>query len=313
MVPLRLKSRRRQDQGSKLARVLIGILSTIGVIDTGSITLHRWGWIKSLSCPGSSQGCDRVLNSAWGTILETNDFTVPLSFLGFLSYFILLILAITPLLPWLSGKKLDLSRTAWWGLFIVSTCMTIFSFILMGIMVIKIEAVCFFCILSAFLSSLILIITIIGGSWEDRRSLLFRGILISIIVLLGGLIWSSSVDPNKKEVSVINQNVPPIVKNISSSSSIKLAQHLRDQNIILYNAYWCPHCHDQKEMFGKEAVSYLLLIECASDGKDNKAELCKSKGISGYPSWEINGEIYPGTQTLDELADLSQYTGPRDY
>ena len=313
MGTLRLKSRRRQDQGSKLARVLIGILSTIGVIDTCSITIHRWGWISSLSCPGGSQGCDKVLNSPWGTIVETSNMIIPLSFIGFLSYLIILILAIIPLFPWLSGKKIDLSRTTWWWLFVISNGMTIFSFLLMGIMITKIEAICFFCILSAFISSLILIITIIGGNWEDRRQLFFRGVLISIIVLLGGLIWSSSVDPSKQEAVILNENIAPIVENVSSYSSISLAKHLRDQNIILYNAYWCPHCHEQKEMFGKEAAQSLILVECASDGKDNKAELCKSKGISGYPSWEINGEIYPGTQTLEELAELSKYKGPRDF
>ncbi len=309
----RLKSRSRHDQGSKLGRVLIGILATIGVIDTGTITAQRWGWVSSLSCPGGSEGCDKVINSAWGTIFENNTFEIPLSLIGFLSYFIILFLAIVPLLPWLSGKKIDFSRTSWWGLFCVSNGMTIFSFLLMGIMVIKIEAVCFFCILSAFLSSLILIITIIGGGWEDRRDLFFRGILISIVVLLGGLIWSSSVDPNKQEVSTINEGVAPLVQNESSTSSIKLAKHLREKNIILYNAYWCPHCHDQKELFGKEAVSSLILVECAIDGKNNQAELCKSKGITGFPSWEINGEIYSGTKTLDELSELSKYKGPKDF
>ena len=86
MVKSRLKSRRRQDQGSKLARILFGILATIGVIDTGSITIHRWGWISSLSCPGGGSGCDQVLNSPWGTIFAINNIDIPLSFLGFISY-----------------------------------------------------------------------------------------------------------------------------------------------------------------------------------------------------------------------------------
>ncbi len=48
----RLKSRRRQDLGSKWARVVIAVLSTVGVIDTGSITLNKWGFIGNLNCPG---------------------------------------------------------------------------------------------------------------------------------------------------------------------------------------------------------------------------------------------------------------------
>ena len=49
MGTLRLKSRRRQDQGFKWARVTMAILATIGVIDTGSITFNRWGWLATLS------------------------------------------------------------------------------------------------------------------------------------------------------------------------------------------------------------------------------------------------------------------------
>ena len=63
----RLKSRRRQDLGSKWTRVTIAILSTVGVIDTVSITLNKWGLIGNLKCPGGLVGCDKVLNSPWGT------------------------------------------------------------------------------------------------------------------------------------------------------------------------------------------------------------------------------------------------------
>ncbi|MED5468845.1 MAG: thioredoxin, partial [Cyanobacteriota bacterium] len=62
----RLTSRRRQDQGLKWPRIAMAVLATVGLIDTGSITLNRWGWIGSLTCPGGNEGCDKVLNSAWG-------------------------------------------------------------------------------------------------------------------------------------------------------------------------------------------------------------------------------------------------------
>ncbi|MEB3253555.1 MAG: thioredoxin, partial [Synechococcus sp.] len=57
----------------------------------------------------------------------------------------------------------------------------------------------------------------------------------------------------------------------------------------------------------------LTIIECAPDGRNNQAELCKSKGLSGFPSWEINGEIDSGVQSLDELADRSGFQGDRDF
>ena len=95
----------------------MAILATIGVIDTGSITLHRWGWIGNLSCPGGAEGCDKVLNSAWGTVILGNGLTIPLSLLGFASYLAVLIMAILPLLPGLSENKTNLSQKTWWGYF----------------------------------------------------------------------------------------------------------------------------------------------------------------------------------------------------
>ena len=44
--------RRRGDSGNRWLRVVIAVLATIGVIDTGSITLERWGVLGHLSCPG---------------------------------------------------------------------------------------------------------------------------------------------------------------------------------------------------------------------------------------------------------------------
>ena len=71
----------------------MAVLATIGAIDTGAITLKRWGLMGSLTCPGGAEGCDKVLNSAWGSL-----FGYPLSLFGFLAYGVLLVMALVPLL-----------------------------------------------------------------------------------------------------------------------------------------------------------------------------------------------------------------------
>ena len=309
----RLKSRRRQDLGSKWARVAIAILSTVGVIDTGSITLNKWGWIGNLDCPGGIGGCDKVLNSPWGNFFQTNSLSIPLSLIGLISYLSLLLMAIFPLIPILKSQKNYISRLSWWGSFYISTSTFIFSLILISIMIFKIQAFCFFCLLSFLISLSILLLNLFGGSWEDYGKLFFRGFLMSAAVLLAGLIWSSSVDPSAKEISNNIQGMPPAVVAISSPEQIKLAEHLTKKGVVMYNAYWCPHCHDQKEMFGKEAAEKLNLVECAKDGFQNKRDLCESKGITGFPSWEINGSIDSGVKSLKELAELSNYKNTEDF
>ncbi len=309
----RLKSRRLQDQGSKFTRIAIAVLSTVGVIDTGSITLNKFGWIGNLNCPGGLRGCDIVLNSPWGIFLQTNKFSIPLSLLGLISYLLILVMAILPLTPILNQQKNNILRITWWCSFYISISMFTFSLILISIMIFKIKAFCFFCLLSCFISFSLLLLVLLGGGWEDYGKLFFRGFIMSIAVLLAGLIWSSSVDPSTKEISNNIQGVPPTVISVSSPEKIRLAEHLTKEGAVMYNAYWCPHCHDQKEMFGKEAAAKLNLVECAKDGFNNQRKLCEAKGISGFPSWEINGSIDSGVKSLEELANLSNYKITKDF
>ena len=307
MVKSRLASRRRQDPGSKWARISIAVLATIGIIDTGSITLNRWGLLGSLSCPGGAEGCDKVLNSPWGTVFQSNGITIPLSFLGLLSYSIILILGIFPLIKGLGNNQKNILNKNWWALFVIACSMSVFSGLLLWLMVVKINAFCFFCVISALISISLFLLTIIGGEWQDPGVLMFRGVIVAMSVLLGGLIWISGIDSKTSNANLIDQGVPPLVISKSDANQIKLAKHLTLQGIKMYSAYWCPHCHDQKELFGKEAAKELVIIECASDGKNNQAKLCERKDISGFPSWEIKGSIISGVRTLEELSRLSEY------
>jgi glutaredoxin len=81
----------------------------------------------------------------------------------------------------------------------------------------------------------------------------------------------------------------------------------------MYTAYWCPHCHEQKELFGKEGTAALNVVECAPDGHNNQAKLCQAKQIKGFPSWEINGTIDSGVKPLAKLAAMSGYKGPNGF
>ena len=38
-----------------------------------------------------------------------------------------------------------------------------------------------------------------------------------------------------------------------------------------------------------------------------------ARGLEGFPSWEINGELDSGVKPLEVLADLSGYQGDREF
>ena len=305
----RLVSRRRQDSGAKWARIAMAVLATAGLIDTGSITLKRWGLLGNLTCPMGADGCDKVLNSAWGTVFAG----IPLSLVGVLAYGAVLLMALLPLLPGLQENKGDLSRRTWWGLLAVSLGMAVFSLVLVGLMVFKIQAFCFFCALSATLSVLLLVLAVIGGGWDDPGQVVFRGILLALAVLIGSLIWSSVLDPERPDAAVSGPGAPPLVTTESTPAKVALAEHLTATGAVMYSAYWCPHCHEQKELFGRQASDQLQVVECAPDGRNNQADLCRSKGLTGFPSWEINGKIDSGVKSLDDLAEMSGYSGKREF
>ena len=277
----------------------MAVLATIGAIDTGAITLKRWGLIGPLTCPGGAEACDKVLNSAWGSL-----FGQPLSLFGCLAYLAVLLLALLPLV--LKGEaRSAIAETSRWGLLLFSTGMAVFSLLLMGVMVFKIQAICAFCVLSALLSVSLFVLALLAGDWEDRGQLIFRSVLVGLAVGVIGLGWATSVD----RPADLGKGVPIPVTSESTPATLALAQHLTASGARMYSAYWCPHCHDQKELFGKQATAKLTIIECAPDGRNSQAALCETKKIQGYPSWEINGKLDSGLKTLPDLALRSGFKG----
>ena len=286
-------------------RVLMAVLATIGVIDTGSITLHKWGLLGPLSCSSTGlfgcNGCEKVLSSAWGSVAGQ-----PLALFGCLAYGAVLLLAVLPLV--LQGEaRFSLGQRSWWGLFLLSTAMAVFSAVLLGVMAFGIRDCCPFCILSAALSTGLWVCSLIGGDWQDRGQLVFRGVISALLVGVIGLGWAASAG---RPAVDLGKGVPIPVTSESTPATLALAEHLTATGARVYTAYWCPHCHEQKELFGRQATEKLTVIECAPDGRHSQKALCDEKKIEGYPSWEINGKIDSGVKPLAKLAELSGYTGP---
>ena len=83
----------------------------------------------------------------------------------------------------------------------------------------------------------------------------------------------------------------------------EFTQCLKDKGAVFYGAFWCPHCQNQKAMFGKSA-KLLPYTECSTpNGKDQLA-VCKEKNITGYPTWEFaDGSRESGEISLQKLSE----------
>lgn len=81
------------------------------------------------------------------------------------------------------------------------------------------------------------------------------------------------------------------------------AQCIKDSGATFYGAFWCPHCQDQKKIFGKSA-KLLPYIECSLPRGQGQTQNCIDKKIEGYPTWEFkDGTRATDVFSLQELAE----------
>ncbi len=92
----------------------------------------------------------------------------------------------------------------------------------------------------------------------------------------------------------------------SNESMDNFAKCLTEKGTIMYGAFWCPHCAKTKKKFG-ESFSYINYIECDPRGDNEQAELCISKQIDKYDTWEFAD----GSRLVSEpsFEQLSEKTG----
>jgi len=84
------------------------------------------------------------------------------------------------------------------------------------------------------------------------------------------------------------------------------ASCLKDKGALFYGAYWCPHCQNQKAMFGT-AVKDLPYIECSALDGQSQLQICIQNKIESYPTWVFKD----GTRMTGEipLKTLAEKTG----
>jgi hypothetical protein len=81
------------------------------------------------------------------------------------------------------------------------------------------------------------------------------------------------------------------------------AKCLSAKQAKMYGAYWCPHCTEQKEEFGK-SFQYVNYVECAIKGSREMTPACKAANVEHFPTWQFGaGPLVEGKFPLQELSD----------
>lgn len=85
---------------------------------------------------------------------------------------------------------------------------------------------------------------------------------------------------------------------------VAFAKFLTDSGFKFYGADWCPHCRDQKALFG-DGAKYLPFIE-TTNGDHTSNQVGIDEQITSYPTWDFgNGKAnrVTGVLTLAQLED----------
>ncbi len=152
----------------------------------------------------------------------------------------------------------------------------------------------------------------------NKKIFLFLGVVGLIIVVGLGIVFysnrknndqASTDNASKTDTSENNGDVAGATTQDSAKDAKwieGLAKALTEKGMVMYGAYWCSHCNNQKKMFG-DAVKFIDYVECDSAGENANPDECKANNVEGYPTWIYQGKQYSGEQSLEKLAQTIGY------
>jgi uncharacterized membrane protein len=253
---------------------VVALLCLAGVIVSGYLTWTKLAGAHALFCTQGS-GCDVVQASHYAVLLG-----VPTALWGAVLYVVVGGLALA-----------GLTRQRWLIAFVLASAAVAFSAYLTAVSLFVLHAACPYCLASGVIELAIL------AELIRRRH---ARVTVSRVAIVGGAAAAATV-----LAAFLVFVSPPAA---ASPFQTRLAEHLTTTHAVMYGAYWCPHCADQKALFGA-AASLLPYVECDPKGVGARPDLCERAGVKSYPTWVIEGQRLEGTQPLSELARVSHFPG----
>jgi uncharacterized membrane protein len=275
--PPRGAARRDRPAGADWFVVLIALA---GAAVSGYLGIVKLAGGSALMCQAGGD-CDIVQASRYGTILG-----LPTALWGTAFYVAVGVLG-----------ALGLPTRRWLWTFLLAAAGAAFSLYLTAVSLFVIEAACPYCLASTAIA-----VALVGVLlWRrppdaGRRS----PVRWSRLAILGGVTAAVTV--------VAAAAIFAAYPGGRSGYQAGLARHLARTNAVMYGAYWCPACKEQKARFGA-AANEVPYVECDPRGIGARPDVCASLSVRSYPTWVIGGQRREGVLTLEELAQMSGFTG----
>jgi uncharacterized membrane protein len=239
------------------------------------------GGVQGCSVGG---GCDLVLTSRWAKLLG-----LPTSLWGFLGYASLAAVAFV--------RRVDKHWSRAWALALFGVCYSVY---LTVVSLTILQSACPYCLTSLALMTAILVLLVFQRPVETTQRR-WIGLVAGPAAAAAVVILALHANYTAPEPEPTGPEDPSVRA---------LAEHLSSKGVLFYGASWCPHCQEQKRIFGNSA-SRLPYVECNLAGPNApQASACSSAGVNTYPTWIINGRPIVGqVLTLAQLADASGFPG----
>jgi len=311
---------KESDKAGEEAKIAIAALALVGALETGYITAEKlWGTgagIERFCASAAGSGCSDVLNSKWAYVGD-----VPLSLFGFVAYSAISFLAAAPLVgasePPTDGAAAPAAATAATpaadgALVFGAGALVTFSTYLMLLLAVVIREPCVLCYVSASLT-LGLFALAWGGRVVRTRTEAFvyavSGALVGFAAaatLYAAQTGGAPTLPQTLATPLEGSapRAPPTVRSTSSARALKIAKRMDARGARFYGAFWCSNCNNQKQLLGKEAMASIAYYECDAEGVGSRRAECRAAGVKGYPTWQLDGALYPGSRSLEELEQM---------
>lgn len=85
----------------------------------------------------------------------------------------------------------------------------------------------------------------------------------------------------------------------------KFVECLKKAKFVIYGANWCHYTNDLVAMLGGKEQVQPIYIECTEN-----EDLCKEKGVTGYPTIIINGKEFNGSRSLTGFSEVTGCLAP---
>lgn len=244
------------------------VVGGLGMLLTAYLT-YEAGRQGALAFCAEGSGCDVVQSSRYSILLG-----LPLAAWGFGAYLALALSA------WIR------SRNAVWFVACGGAAVSIYLTLLA---LFDLDATCVWCLasLALWLAAAFLAWRVAGIFPVSSRLTSVGLALIGVLVL--HLHYAGVFDPAAGPED-------PYARTV--------AEALVASGAKFYGAAWCPHCQEQKRIFGASGRR-LPYVECAPNGpRAAPATACVAEQITGYPTWIVNGNRYPRMLSVEQLGRM---------